>query len=151
MSALLKRLLRRKKHGDTTYTAKCGHNTHLIAKVTAFGETVEMTLEPNEDGSLNYCIKCLEKMTLQCPLCEGPIFIDTPIVFYPKKEGIAPFIGCATFYCTTKNPSKDADRRFRWIPGKKGKGKASIDVNIEMIERKKRCVAMCTSTRCTPL
>ena len=62
--------------------AKCGHNTRIKDKVSAFGDYVLTELPVNDDGSVDYCHKCIEKMAIQCAWCGKPIFIGARITLY---------------------------------------------------------------------
>lgn len=64
----------------------CGHRTKLAGEVTAFGESTTVTIPLNEDGSANYCLDCIGKMTIRCAWCVNPIFIGDPITLYTPRS-----------------------------------------------------------------
>ena len=59
--------------------AKCGHKTKLRGTVTAFGERTTMRMPTNAEGTTDYCLECIGKMTIRCAWCGGLIFIGDPI------------------------------------------------------------------------
>lgn len=114
--------------------AKCGHETKIKGKVTAFGHTTTTKMPVNEDGSLDYCLDCIGKMTIRCAWCKEPIFIGDIITLYSpmkKDEFVLPedaviyneermtVVGCGRITCADTG----ADYAGSWLPGENGKGK----------------------------
>ena len=62
--------------------AKCGHKTKIKGKVSAFGESGVVTIPKNEDGTIDFCLKCIEEMTIRCAWCGKPIFVGQPVTLY---------------------------------------------------------------------
>jgi len=114
--------------------AKCGHETKLKDKVTAFNQTIKTKIRPNEDGSVDYCHTCLGKMAIACAWCEKPIFIGDVVTLYSSdnneefnipesaiiydKECMS-FVGCGRTTCADTG----ADYAGFWIPDENEKGK----------------------------
>ena len=106
--------------------AKCGHETELKGEIKAFGEDGIITIPKNDDGTVDYCLKCLESMTERCAWCGKPIFIGDPITLYSpmdKKFKIPDYaviynkdplqlVGCLRWECAESG----ADRAGFWIP-----------------------------------
>src|SRR3990172_973724 len=61
---------------------KCGHTTAIKGPISAFGESIIISMPPKENGSVKYCLACIEKMTIRCAWCGKPIFIGDPITLY---------------------------------------------------------------------
>jgi hypothetical protein len=118
-----------------TYTAtKCGHRTKKIGRVFAEGGTesaiVEMPLK--KDGTIEYCVDCLGKMTVRCAWCSTPIYVGSPITLYTStskdfkipehavvyKESPLQLVGCLMMDCADTG----ADCCGFWAVGKNGKG-----------------------------
>lgn len=108
-----------------TFMAKCGHETKLEDKVSAFGETITITMNFKADNSLDYCHKCLGKMAARCAWCGKPIFIGGPITLYTPKETFkipeyavkfsenpTQLVGCPRTSCAETG----ADYAGFWIP-----------------------------------
>ena len=124
-------------------TAECGHKTSFKDKVTAFGETIITNMKP-QNGKVEYCHKCLEKMVIQCAWCSLPIFIGDSITLYsnsyPNKipdhavifdEKLMQMVGCGRSNCA----STGADYAGFWAPGKNGNGKSKVDRVPTIIEQ----------------
>ena len=105
--------------------AKCGHETKLKDEVVAFGETTITMIKSHEDGTVDYCHKCLEKMAIQCAWCGKPIFIGDLITLYSPagkfevpnyavkyNENPLQFVGCPRSNCADTG----ADYFGRWLP-----------------------------------
>lgn len=80
ISSTLKRIL-----GIKIPTTKCGHETKIKDKISAFGETCGLVV-PVSNGKTSYCHSCLSKMTILCAWCQKPIFIGDPITLYSPKD-----------------------------------------------------------------
>lgn len=105
--------------------AKCGHETKLKGEVKAFNETTTIEIIPHDDGSIDYCHKCLEKMTILCAWCGKPIFIGDMITLYTPmgkfeiseyvvkyNENPLQLVGCPRSNCAETG----ADYCGRWLP-----------------------------------
>lgn len=121
--------------------AKCGHKTKLKDKVSAFGETI-ITEIKCRNGKVEYCHKCLEKMTIKCAWCAKPIFIGDPVTLYSStslekmaehvvifSEELMQVVGCGRSSCAQTG----ADYVGIWVPGENGKG--IVERIPTMIER----------------
>lgn len=77
------------------YMAKCGHETKLKGKIEAYGKSTIMKINAE---SVPYCLDCLEKMTIRCPWCGGPIFIGEYITLYtPAHPDFNIVEGCVIY------------------------------------------------------
>ena len=115
------------------YTAtKCGRRTKRSGSVSAFGCTTIIKMPKNESGSVDYCLDCIGKMTIQCAWCGNPIFIGDPITLYEPRDnfkvpeyavvynkGPLQLVGCLGWNCANTG----ADRAGFWLPGEDGKGR----------------------------
>lgn len=122
--------------------AECGHKTRLSGTINAYGRSTKVKLEPNEDGDIDYCLKCIEDMTIKCAWCEKPIFIGEPVTLYsPKnndfdfpddahvyKENPLTFVGCRRMGCANSKPSYDGF----WVPPGKVKKKSKFKEESEI-------------------
>lgn len=132
---------------------ECGHRTRRTGKIRAFGQTLIVRMPINEDGSVDYCLDCIGKMTIPCAWCCEPIFIGEPITLYSpysrrnffsseesseaqkKRGGNGSFIipdGAVVYShdplylvgCLKWNcADTGADIAGCWLPGKNGKGR----------------------------
>lgn len=55
--------------------------------VEAFGETRDMGVPANPDGTAQYTAEQLGKMTIRCAFCRGAIFIGEPVVISELEPG----------------------------------------------------------------
>lgn len=106
--------------------AKCGHETEIKGGVSAFGESGTFTIPKNDDGTFDYCLDCIRKMTIRCAWCGKPIFIGQPVTLYTPadenfqipehaviyKENPLRLVGCLRWNCAQTG----ADRAGFWIP-----------------------------------
>lgn len=103
----------------------------IRGSISAFGQTGTMQMPRNQDGSVNYCLECLSKMTIQCAWCGQPIFIGEPITLYSPRQDFQPpeyavayrtnplqLVGCLRWNCAMTG----ADRAGFWLPGASGNG-----------------------------
>lgn len=116
--------------------ANCGHKTRLIGKINAYRRTTKVKLEPNKDGDIEYCLKCLGDMTIKCASCENPIFIGEPVKLHsPKddsfevpeeahihKEDPLTVVVCRRMGCANAEPGHDGF----WVPPGKIKDKSNF-------------------------
>ncbi|MFH0819492.1 MAG: hypothetical protein V1892_00495 [bacterium] len=116
----------KKIFGPKKIIAQCGHEIKLKDEVSAFGETTITTIKPDEDGKVEYCHRCLEKMAIQCAWCGKSIFIGYPITLYtPKNKDFAipphavifnkdplQLVGCLRWDCAQSG----VDRAGFWLP-----------------------------------
>lgn len=116
----------KKIFGPKKIIAQCGHQTKLEDKVSAFGETTITIIKPDEDGKVEYCHRCLEKMAIQCAWCGKAIFIGDPVTLYTpvnKDFAISPhavifskdplqLVGCLRWDCAESG----VDRAGFWLP-----------------------------------
>jgi len=125
-----------------TYVASCGHKCIISDELTAFGQTIIYTL-PIKGGKIEYCHKCLGKMTIRCAWCGNPIFIGDFITLYRptrKKDFVIPswaviydnkkeqqLVGCQRKGCVDSN----TDYCGHWLPP--GKVKAVIQLSKNKI------------------
>lgn len=109
------------------YIAKCGHTTKLKDKLHAFDESCTCEILQKDKNSVEYCHRCLEKMTIVCAWCGKPIFIGDPITLYSpdKKEEFKlkehavvyneekmQVVGCLRWNCADTG----GDRAGFWMP-----------------------------------
>lgn len=110
---------------------KCGHNTKRRGPVSAFGITINTKMPKNENGSIDYCLDCIAKMSIRCAWCREPIFIGDPVTLYtPRQDFQIPehavvhsndplqLVGCLGSNCAHTG----ADRAGFWLPGEDDKG-----------------------------
>lgn len=98
--------------------------------ISALDETIHLRL-PKEKPP-EYCLDCLENMTIRCAWCELPIFIGNPVTLYVSPEDIGlklppgavvykenprQVVGCLRMACAQSG----ADRSGFWVPGADGK------------------------------
>lgn len=85
----LKRLLRRSipRKLQSCTASKCGHHTSFVGTIHVFGHSATMAMPMNVEGATDYCLDCIEKMSIRCAWCEDPIVVGDPITLYtPKSE-----------------------------------------------------------------
>ncbi len=110
------------KEGE--HLAACGHLTKIKDKIVVFGEEVILSLRFRH-GKIEYCHRCIEKMTIRCAWCGRVIIIGDPITLYsPGKNFIPPkyavkysnhpprYVGCMRLNCA----STGMDRAGFWSP-----------------------------------
>lgn len=117
-----------------TYTAnKCGHKTKRKGFMKDGDHTTIMTMPLAENGSPDYCLDCIGKMTIQCAWCENRINIGSPITLYTPKDsyevpdhavpytegGSKALVGCLGWECAETG----GDRAGFWLPGDDGRGR----------------------------
>lgn len=118
--AIISRPLRR------TYTANiCGHQTKLKGPMSD-GESVNIMEMPlAENGSPDYCLECIGKMSIKCAWCEHPIVIGELITLYvPQKDFTVPDYavhypddtGQALVGCSRMDCADGCDICGRWMP-----------------------------------
>lgn len=139
MGALLARI--RGFFAPRYIATRCGHKTKLIGKVeSSFGgsgsgsEVIGMPVKA--DGTVDYCLDCLAKMTIRCAWCGKPIFIGSTVTSYLPKDGVTMpdyavardgspakgYIGCCRCWCV-----EDLDDLIgRWLPGIHGAGRVAL-------------------------
>lgn len=119
---------------------KCGHKTKRTGPMMVFGEQITMQMPINKDGTVDYCLDCLGKMSIHCAWCGEPISIGDPITLYtPRdKEFEVPeeaviytqeplrLVGCLRWDCAHTG----ADRGGFWLPGEDGQGQVEIVPSI---------------------
>lgn len=124
-----------KQAEDTTeeeiFTATiCGHQTQRKGDVVAFGHKTGLQMPINNHGSVDYCLNCIGKMTIQCVLCGEPIFVPEPVALVKRDQNddIPPH---AVLYleeqqvwiaCLGPQCALPALRVGFWMPGDNGKG-----------------------------
>ena len=67
------------------YMAQCGHETKLKGKITAYGQSSKMKMN-FDTNNIPYCLDCIEKMTIKCPWCGGPIFVGEYVTLYSPND-----------------------------------------------------------------
>lgn len=116
--------------------ARCGHKTRLSGAIYAYERATKVKLEPNENGNIEYCLKCLGDMTIKCAYCKNPIFIGEPVkVYSPKddnfqipkeahiyKEEPLTVVACRRLSCANKKNGHDGF----WVPPGKVKSKSNF-------------------------
>lgn len=109
-----------------TYTANiCGHHTKRIGEVTSRGESRILSMPISQNGSPDYCLDCIAKMSIKCAWCDNTIHVGNPVTLYiPKESYKVPkdavrydkdrrrFVGCLGWNCAETG----ADRSGFWIP-----------------------------------
>ena len=117
------------------YTAeKCGHDTRRSGRIHAFDTYRSKQMPLNMNGTADWCLDCIGKMTIRCAWCGNPIFIADPITLYvPNKPDELPeyavrygddpvsVVGCMLMSCADTS----ADRSGFWMPGDDGKGRVA--------------------------
>lgn len=127
------------------YTAeKCGHTTRRSGRYSAFDDYRSRQFPLNKNGTVDWCLDCMGKMTIQCGWCGDPIFVCDPITLYEPTEtaqvpdyavqyeenGRTHIVGCLGWDCAETG----ADRKGFWMPGDDGKGRvARIASPIEIM------------------
>lgn len=66
--------------------SKCGHLTPQYGDISAYGRTFTKELLLNCVHSVDYCLKCIQNMSIRCVLCGKAIFIGEPITFYLTNQ-----------------------------------------------------------------
>ena len=100
----------------------------MSGKVTAYGESITTVIRPNQDGTVDYCHKCLEKMAIRCAWCTKPIFRgDTITLYIPIEDSTYKLLESAVMYdkermqvvgCgRTTCAESGADYCGTWVPG----------------------------------
>lgn len=64
----------------------CGHATKIKGKVSAFGASITTRMPLRNDGTTDYCLKCIAKMAVRCGWCGEPIFIGDPVTLYSPRS-----------------------------------------------------------------
>lgn len=122
----------------------CGHKTKQKGKISAFGVATITTMPINTLGSVDYCLKCIQKMAIKCAWCGKPIFIGDDITLYSPSEDFeipdyavtygenkSQVVGCLRPSCADTY----ADKAGYWAPGDDHKGVARITANAyELLE-----------------
>lgn len=67
---------------DRYIASKCGHKTARIGWLQSRGIYKDHILPINEEGSVDYCHRCLSKMSISCGCCGDPILIGDPITTF---------------------------------------------------------------------
>lgn len=124
------RLLGKKEKVEYVAT-KCSHRTKGQGPVSAYGQTLMCNIPLNKDGSVDFCLDCIGKMSIRCAWCGEAIFVREPITLYtPRPEFKVPehavvyqenplqLIGCLRMGCADSG----ADRAGFWLPGDDVKG-----------------------------
>lgn len=105
-----------------THTATiCKHRTKIKGVITAFGENSTLTM-PNPP---EYCLRCIEKMSIRCAWCGKSITIGDGITLYSPKLGCEIpahavkfsddpqcLVGCLRWNCCISG----ADINGSWVP-----------------------------------
>ena len=112
--------------GKTYVARKCGHRTKAEGPIVAFGEKGFMSM-PVTSGGVDYCINCIEGMSIRCAWCGKAITIGDPITLaspHPAQTDAMPdyavrydkdqscFIGCLRWKCADSG----AFRSGFWMP-----------------------------------
>ena len=110
---------------------KCGHHTKRTGEVRAFGKKTLMQMSLNKNSTVDYCLDCISKMTIQCAWCDLPILIGDSITLYTPisgfkvpdhaviyKKKLLQLVGCLRRNCADTG----ADQAGFWMPGENGRG-----------------------------
>jgi hypothetical protein len=101
----------------------CKHRTLLSGEIRAQSEGFLMKMPLEENGSPEYCLECIGKMSIRCAWCGEPIFIGDPVTLYKPVETFdvpeyaVPygdskcFVGCLRATC-----ADGCDRAGFWVP-----------------------------------
>lgn len=139
MEALLARI--RGFFAPRYIATRCGHRTKVIGKVvSSFGGSGSgsgvIGMPVKADGTVDYCLDCLNKMTIRCAWCGKPIFIGSMVTSYLPKDGVTMpsyavardgsppkgYVGCCERSCLY-----DVDGLVgRWVPGINGAGRVAL-------------------------
>ena len=96
---------------------KCGHRTGTSGLVTAFGKTTMMTMPIQSDGTVEFCIRCIEEMAIKCDFCGKVIFIGDVVSVFHWNSNSEEKIGCLRTTCCLASEASG-----RWLPGEDSKG-----------------------------
>lgn len=127
------------KDGQPQAVAKCGHPTSLkgsVYKRDSLKCLYNIELAPSPD----WCLDCIQKAIIICPICGGPIFPNEPVSFYspPDEDHIIlkgvvtvsnePLILISCAHCVISA----VDYRGRWVmPGKVEFWKSALEIAWE--------------------
>lgn len=114
--------------GPRSYAEGCGHRTVRRGKIRVGDTNVHVHMDFYTD-TVDWCLRCLERMTIPCGRCGKPILIHRKIVlFSPQGEplskyavrdpGTGLFIGCIRVKCA----SEEDYHGYWWMPGDDGHG-----------------------------
>lgn len=105
----------------------CGHETALNGTVFAHNESTKMRMPFNDQGTTNWCLDCIGKMTIKCASCGKPIWIGSPIalIVLDDSDKIPPhavpheggFVACLRMDC-----GDPCMRSGFWLPDIDGHG-----------------------------
>jgi hypothetical protein len=130
-----------------THTAECGHKTKLEGNLTAFGEESWLGMKiPKGKKHPEYCLGCLEKMTIRCAWCGKAIFIADPITLYTPRdpEFVVPdhavvynekplqLVGCLRMDCADSGISRAG---FWYPPGEVHRVPSPLELMLAQCER----------------
>lgn len=106
---------------------RCGHQSPLNGTVSAYGEFTEMRMPFNNQGTIDWCLDCIGKMTIKCASCGKPIWIGSPIalIVLDDQDEIPPyavpheggFVVCLRIDC-----GEPCMRSGFWLPSVNGHG-----------------------------
>ena len=116
---------------------KCGDMTKRTGRIYAFGKSTTMKMPMNDRDSVDWCLDCVAKMTIQCAWCKLPIFIGNPITLYVATGGIGDRAHAVVW---TQNPLRLVgcmdcadtltDQGGFWLPDEKGNGSVCVQKTI---------------------
>lgn len=118
--------------------------TKRKGRVSAYDETSDITMPVNADGTVDYTLEDLGKMTILCAWCKKPIFVGEPITLYTPRDpafvisdyavvhSTQPFqlVGCLRWECSETG----ADRAGFWYPDPENIGKGHVYRVLSPIE-----------------
>lgn len=122
-----------------TYTTNiCRHRTKKTGRFTSLGEKYTMSMPLSENGNPDYCLSCIEKMSIKCAWCGNPIHVGDPVTLYiPRESYVIPehavrydedeshLVGCLGWDCAHTG----MDRQGFWIPpGKVARVPSPIEI-----------------------
>ncbi len=65
----------------------CGHKTHKKGFMHDGESTTIMEMPLAENGHPDYCLDCIDKMSIRCAWCGKTITIGSPVTLYIPKKG----------------------------------------------------------------
>ena len=111
--------------------SKCGHKTKRAGIIHGYQETSILKMPLLADGTVEYCLDCVSKMSIRCAWCGSAIMVGNPITLYSPKadykipeyatrypESPTALVGCLGWDCADTG----GDRAGFWMPGENGIG-----------------------------
>lgn len=118
--------------------------TNIKGSVSAFGETRDVSLKIEDDGTVAYTLDELSNMVIRCAWCGNPIFPGDPITLYSPDEGFQipdyavvynqdplMLVGCLLWDCADTG----ADRGGFWVPDETKPGHGKVHRVLSALEQ----------------